>query len=168
MLVRAVTLLSHLAPNKMGRVQVSRELIHLLEHTLEKSILPVMVSQTQAKAPSFPTQPFRRRECRVCSSTDHSTVMHCRHENLCLWCFSPNHWKSNCPKQGEPYANPGGERRPPQQQRNSPQQQLLTLPQVKGGNVGVQLSTPRKNLMISRKHMRFCALMRKKERKVLC
>lgn len=38
------------------------------------------------------------RPCKVCGDPAHSTLSHCRRNNLCLACFSPGHWKKNCPK----------------------------------------------------------------------
>lgn len=36
------------------------------------------------------------RECRVCSSKDHSTTAHCRMYNLCFKCFSSGHRSFDC------------------------------------------------------------------------
>lgn len=46
--------------------------------------------------PVFSDQ-FRCGPCRVCQSTEHSTLAHCRQKRLCLACFEPNHIRRNCP-----------------------------------------------------------------------
>lgn len=47
------------------------------------------------------------RPCKVCHDPTHSTLWHCRRNNLCLACFSPGHWKKNCPNRGQrPAQNP--------------------------------------------------------------
>lgn len=38
------------------------------------------------------------RECRVCTSKDHSTTAHCKMYNLCFKCFSSGHMSFNCEK----------------------------------------------------------------------
>ncbi|KAI2645127.1 Gag polyprotein [Labeo rohita] len=38
------------------------------------------------------------RECRVCTSKDHSTTAHCNMYNLCFKCFSSGHMSFNCEK----------------------------------------------------------------------
>ncbi|KAK0154899.1 hypothetical protein N1851_002791 [Merluccius polli] len=38
---------------------------------------------------------------QVCGDASHSTLMHCRKENLCLSCFAPGHWKRDCSRRGQ-------------------------------------------------------------------
>lgn len=39
-----------------------------------------------------------RKPCKVCKSTEHSTLAHCRRDRLCLACFEPGHYKRDCQK----------------------------------------------------------------------
>lgn len=61
--------------------------------------------QVAAPAPTTTQQAnsrhFQRRDCKVCGDSRHSTVMHCRRENLCLSCFSTGHWKRDCNRYGQ-------------------------------------------------------------------
>ncbi|XP_029974766.1 uncharacterized protein LOC115408259 [Salarias fasciatus] len=77
-------------------------------HTLISLLDRIMAHQNiQVTAPApLPSRrpasgPLRGRNCRVCGDTSHSTLMHCRRENLCLSCFAPGHWKKDCTKQGQ-------------------------------------------------------------------
>lgn len=58
---------------------------------------PASSSSAQHAAPDrFP------RSCKICGDPTHSTLSHCRRNNLCLSCFSPGHWKKNCPRRNQP------------------------------------------------------------------
>lgn len=48
------------------------------------------------KIPNF--KPNIDSACRVCKSKEHTTFMHCRRHRLCRHCYSPGHFKSDCPK----------------------------------------------------------------------
>lgn len=48
------------------------------------------------KTPDFKTN--LSTACRVCRSKEHTTYEHCRRQRLCRLCFSPGHFKSDCPK----------------------------------------------------------------------
>lgn len=58
---------------------------------LEKAL----VSNSQS-ARHTPTPTKRPRQCRVCSSSEHTTNVHCRMYKLCFKCFSPDHVSYNC------------------------------------------------------------------------
>lgn len=77
-------------------------------HTLINLLDQIMAHQhVQVAAPApAPSQqlasgPFQGRNCWVCGDISHSTLMHCRKENLCLSCFAPGHWKKDCAKHGQ-------------------------------------------------------------------
>ena len=59
--------------------------------------------QTPVPTPSrqFAPGSFHRRNCQVCGDANHSTLMHCRRENLCLSCFTAGHWKRDCHGRGQ-------------------------------------------------------------------
>ena len=67
------------------------------------SLLSQLVAQNTQVPASFSTQAVGPRPsqkvCRVCGSSDHSTVAHCRRENRCLKCLCPGHWRKDCPQQ---------------------------------------------------------------------
>lgn len=66
-----------------------RTLISLLDRTL------VQNNQTVLRKPSHGQ--LQRKFCKVCQSTEHSTLAHCRQDRLCLSCFKPGHIKRDCP-----------------------------------------------------------------------
>ncbi|KAM9761902.1 uncharacterized protein ACNS7B_004146 isoform 1-T1 [Menidia menidia] len=66
-----------------------KTLISLLDRTL------VQNNQTVPRNPSHGQ--FQRKFCKVCQSTEHSTLAHCRQDRLCLSCFRPGHIKRDCP-----------------------------------------------------------------------
>lgn len=70
-----------------------QSLISLLDRVMEQK------AQTAAVEPTYkgPVNIFQRK-CRVCQSTEHSTTVHCRQENLCMGCYKPDHWKKDCPQ----------------------------------------------------------------------
>ena len=39
-----------------------------------------------------------QRVCKVCGAPNHSTLSHCKQDNLCLQCLCPGHWKRDCPQ----------------------------------------------------------------------
>ncbi|KAL1277421.1 hypothetical protein QQF64_024094 [Cirrhinus molitorella] len=60
---------------------------------LEKAL----VCNAQSVRGGWSKNPNRqRRECRVCTSKDHSTTAHCKMYNLCFKCFSSEHMSFNC------------------------------------------------------------------------
>lgn len=75
-------------------------LLSLLDRMMTQQNVQVAA---QAPGPSrqFTPAPRLVRNCRVCGDTGHSTLMHCRRENLCLSCFAPGHWKNECNRRGQ-------------------------------------------------------------------
>lgn len=69
-----------------------RSLVNLLDRLVTQHTQVPANFSTQAAVPHS-----SRKECRVCGTPDHSTLSHCRRENRCLKCFSPGHWKKDCP-----------------------------------------------------------------------
>lgn len=63
------------------------------------SLLDRMIMQ-QTQAPVRPRQ-MQNKSCKVCRGLDHSTVSHCRQDNLCLRCFAPGHWRNECPSRAQ-------------------------------------------------------------------
>ncbi|XP_058603961.1 uncharacterized protein LOC131522474 [Onychostoma macrolepis] len=62
---------------------------------LEKAL----VCNAQSMRGGWSKNPNRQsRECRVCTSKDHSTTAHCKMYNLCFKCFSSGHMSFNCEK----------------------------------------------------------------------
>lgn len=88
---------SHATPATAAAVGVNsmNALISLLDHLVVRQNV-----QAPAQEPSYAPLAFQRRSCRVCDDVKHSTLAHCRRENLCLACFAPGHWKKNCDKYG--------------------------------------------------------------------
>lgn len=88
------------APTAAVDVDGMRTLLSLLDRMMTQQNV-----QVAAHAPAPPRQfapgPFHMRSCRVCGDTSHSTLMHCRRENLCLSCFTPGHWKRDCNRRGQ-------------------------------------------------------------------
>lgn len=64
-------------------------LVRLFENVLSQK-------SNAAHKPVSPGQ-FQQSPCRVCNTTEHSTLAHCRQKRLCLACFEPNHLRRNCP-----------------------------------------------------------------------
>lgn len=56
-----------------------------------------VLQNTQMAARQAPGKQFHNKLCRVCKSSEHSTLAHCRRDHLCLACFQPNHIKRDCP-----------------------------------------------------------------------
>lgn len=83
-------------------------LISLLDHLVVRQNV-----QAPAQEPSYAPMPFQRRSCRVCDDVRHSTLAHCRRENLCLACFAPGHWKKDCDKYGRKRVGQADARRGP-------------------------------------------------------
>lgn len=81
--------------------------------TMERvlSLLEKTLSSNAQLARSQPQNKVHKnsRDCRVCSSPDHSTSAHCRMYKLCFRCYSPGHIGANCSQS------------PPAQSLNSPQ-----------------------------------------------
>ncbi|KAK0147696.1 hypothetical protein N1851_012830 [Merluccius polli] len=79
---------STLTPTPAVDVNGMRALVSLLDRMMAHQNV-----QTATPAPSpsrqFAPGPFHRRNCQVCGDASHSTLMHCRKENLCLSCFAP-------------------------------------------------------------------------------
>lgn len=76
-----------------GDTDCMKSLVSLLDR--------LVTQQTQFQAsPHRQATAFQshRKPCRVCRSLDHSTVSHCRQDNRCLKCFTPGHWKKDCPQ----------------------------------------------------------------------
>lgn len=65
-----------------------KTLIGLLDRALSQN------SQAEMRRPR-PSQP-PVRACKVCHSSEHSTLAHCRRQRLCLACFEPGHIKRDC------------------------------------------------------------------------
>ena len=63
-----------------------QSLISLLDRVLEQRTQSAVLVQPSRKPTS----------CKVCKSTEHITVFHCRQEGLCLCCFKSGHWKKQC------------------------------------------------------------------------
>lgn len=62
---------------------------------LEKAL----VCNAQSVRGGWPKNSYKQsRECRVCTSKDHSTTAHCKMYNLCFKCFSSGHMSFNCEK----------------------------------------------------------------------
>ncbi|KAL1277365.1 hypothetical protein QQF64_024038 [Cirrhinus molitorella] len=73
---------------------------------LEKAL----VCNAQSVRGGWSKNPNRqRRECRVCTSKDHSTTAHCKMYNLCFKCFSSEHMSFNC-EESVPRENTGRRR----------------------------------------------------------
>lgn len=71
-----------------------RSLVNLLDKLVTQQTQVPANLRAQATVPrSF------QKVCRVCGTSDHSTLSHCRQENRCLKCLSPGHWKRDCPDQ---------------------------------------------------------------------
>lgn len=91
---------SVLTPTPAIDVNSMHALIQLLDRMMARQNV-----QTANPAPTpsqqFAPGPFHRRNCQVCGDANHSTLMHCRRENLCLSCFSPGHWKRDCSRRGQ-------------------------------------------------------------------
>ncbi|XP_043116338.1 uncharacterized protein LOC122360080 [Puntigrus tetrazona] len=43
--------------------------------------------------------------CLVCNETSHSAFTHCKNHRLCFQCFSPDHSRNHCPKEGKDAAS---------------------------------------------------------------
>lgn len=70
-----------------------KSLVNLLDRLVTQQ------TQRTGNVPGHMSVPsLSHRSCRVCQSSDHSTVFHCRRENRCLKCLSPGHWKKECPQ----------------------------------------------------------------------
>lgn len=65
--------------------------------TLMTAFDRALSQNNHAVSDSIKPDHFQRRSCRVCQSSEHSTLAHCRQKRLCLACFEPNHIKRNCP-----------------------------------------------------------------------
>lgn len=66
-----------------------------------------------------------QRVCRVCGAPNHSTLSHCNHENLCLQCLCPGHWKRDCPQRTNQHrfqhnGRAGNHNQQPNQRRSQP------------------------------------------------
>lgn len=71
-----------------------RSLVNLLDKLVTQQTQVPANLRAQATVPrSF------QKVCRVCGTSDHSTLSHCKQENRCLKCLSPGHWKRDCPDQ---------------------------------------------------------------------
>ncbi|KAL2076458.1 hypothetical protein ACEWY4_027922 [Coilia grayii] len=74
------------------------QVIALLERVLDQR------PQQMWNSPSSrPQQRFRRRlnpssPCSVCGEPSHSTVQHCRDDQLCFLCHGPGHTRASCPQ----------------------------------------------------------------------
>lgn len=68
--------------------------------TMERvlSLLEKTLSSNAQLAHSQPQNKVHKnsRNCKVCSSPDHSTSAHCRMYKLCFRCYSPGHIGANC------------------------------------------------------------------------
>lgn len=74
------------------------QVIALLERVLDQRPQQAMNSSGPR-----PQQRFRRRltpsgPCSVCGASSHSTVQHCRDEQLCFLCHAPDHTRAQCPQ----------------------------------------------------------------------
>lgn len=85
-----------------------KTLVNLFDRALSQN------NHAMSKSASFDR--FQHQPCRVCKSSEHSTLAHCRQKRLCLACFEPNHIKRNCPN-----------RQPSQGQRTSSPQNVQPL-----------------------------------------
>lgn len=70
-------------------------LISLLDRMIARQEVQMATTSPDPSCQVSPG-PFQKRSCRVCGGTNHSTVMHCRREKLCLSCYSPGHFKRDC------------------------------------------------------------------------
>uniref|UniRef100_A0A9J7XGM7 ribonuclease H n=1 Tax=Cyprinus carpio carpio TaxID=630221 RepID=A0A9J7XGM7_CYPCA len=104
-------------------------LISLLDHLVVRQNV-----QAPAHEPSYAPMPFQRRSCRVCDDVRHSTLAHCRRENLCLACFAPGHWKKDCDKYGRKRVGQADASRGPAGGK-------LESPHLERGSVGDQHET---------------------------
>lgn len=79
-----------------------KTLISLLDRALSQN------SQAEMRH-SRPSQP-PMRACKVCHSSEHSTLAHCRRHRLCLACFQPGHIQRDCakiqPSNGKQFVQP--------------------------------------------------------------
>lgn len=83
------------APTPVIDVNGMHTLINFLDRLITHRNVQV-TAPVPASPRQFSTGPFQRRNCHVCGDTSHSTLMHCRQENLCLSCFALEHWKRDC------------------------------------------------------------------------
>ena len=89
------------AHEQPGHAAADSDCMRSLVQLLDK--LVTQQTQMQFQTPRHnPSQPVPCKVCRVCGATNHSTLSHCRRENLCLGCLSSGHWKKNCPLRGVP------------------------------------------------------------------
>lgn len=92
-------------------------LVSLLDRLLMQQM------QVPVKPPGMSTAPHARldKSCRVCGSQDHSTLSHCRQDNLCLGCLTPGHFKKDCPSSAQKWncAQYSGDPQGPGPQGNS-------------------------------------------------
>lgn len=77
---------------------VDNDCLRSLVSLLDRLVLQHGNDPRNQAARGAASQPLPRA-CRACGSHDHSTLSHCKRENLCLRCLSPGHWKRNCPQQ---------------------------------------------------------------------
>lgn len=77
------------SPPTSNETDAMERVLSLLEKTLSSNV-QLTHRQTQ--------NPVRKnsRNCKVCSSSDHSTSAHCRMYKLCFRCYSPGHIGANC------------------------------------------------------------------------
>ena len=73
-----------------------KTLIGLLDNTLSQNS-QVMAQNNRPMYRQHPSDQSQRRYCKVCKSAEHTTLMHCWRDRLCLSCFKPGHIKRECP-----------------------------------------------------------------------
>ena len=72
-----------------------KTLIGLLDRTLSQNS-QVMAQNNRPMYRQHPSDQSQRRYCKVCKSAEHTTLMHCWRDRLCLSCFRPGHIKREC------------------------------------------------------------------------
>lgn len=105
------------APEQKAAVPVSQDnstlerLIGMLEKVLLQGPAYVQANRQPATRSRLPrVEGLKDIPCSVCKDSSHSALTHCRENNLCFQCHSPEHSRHNCPAGKRP---PSG-----QQQKN--------------------------------------------------
>lgn len=78
-------------PAQKNDSDVLDRMMNMLERVLAR-VEPRSPNRIQRRSSPFSSPP-----CQVCGGADHSTLSHCRSDNLCFKCLAPGHSKQHCP-----------------------------------------------------------------------